>query len=125
MFDTEDLGNLGLELFQFVSREFDGSGDAIKDPAEDLFAEGPDTFSFSDEFLEGDWFFIWVGAVGRGRWENGVNGVEEGSGVVKERGWVGALEASDEVIHKDLKEVFDVLEVGVEVLFWPVVGRVL
>lgn len=61
---------------------------AIKDPAQDFFAGGPDALPIEDKFLVGDGVLP-IMSCGRGGWENLVDGMEQGSAVVAENLWVG------------------------------------
>ena len=54
---------------QLVRWQLNGAVNAIKNPAQNFFAECPAPFA-PVEFLEGNWFIVRVGGGVRCRWEN-------------------------------------------------------
>ena len=91
------------EGLDFAGGEFNGALDAIKDPAQDFLAGGPDALPLEDEFLLGDGIFA-VMPCGCWRGENLVDGVEEGPTVVSEGVRIGGLDQGTIVIHKTFNE---------------------
>ena len=96
-------------LLQFARWEFNRASDAIKYPTQNLLAKCPDAFSFMQLF-EGDWLIIGIIDRVRGGWENGVDGMEQCSGMVQQCWGVGALDGCSKVINIHFQEGIELLE---------------
>ena len=84
--------------------KFNGAVETVEDPAQDFLSGVPDAFPIGDELLEGDGFFPGV-AGGSRWWEDLVDGMEQGPGVVADHLGVGGLEETHIVVAVDLDEL--------------------
>lgn len=91
----------------FLGVYLNGSGNTIKDPAQNFLDSVPNALAVGDKLLEGDGVFA-VMAAARGWGEDLMDHVEEGSAVVAERCFVRQLEEANIVINEDVGVVLDV-----------------
>ena len=69
---TENFLGCQSVFLQLAWGEFNGAMDAIKDPPQNFFPEGPNSFPCM-QLLETDWFRVRVGVRVWGSWEDGVH----------------------------------------------------
>lgn len=108
MLSVQEFLDCSPDLCKLSRWQFNGAVDAIKYPSQNFFLEGPDSFLL--ELLERDGLPVGVGVARRWRWENGVDGVQESTGMVEQDIRVGALDSPGKIINIDLKQGIEVLD---------------